>query len=1228
MKNKLNKDMKRIFVLTALMILAGGFSVSAQSVTVLLNADSHGQSVSTCEGEFYDNSKNSKYATNIDYWTTICPSQANSRTRLEFDMFDLHPSDTVIIHYGPSISDQLAMSQTTGKPYFLTNELEGKQISPPITDVSGCLTFRFKSDRNGVAQGWKARIGCEASCQDVEVALASTFEKISESGVRSTRPVRDGIDIATVKVEDPSYGYDTIITDGLGNVGYYKFDTVRFKAIDICQGDSVILKADPKFPYNDNAYHQSAENCIYIWGFGDNDAGYDTSYYNPTIGHKWNKVSGYDLNLYITDTSYGGCVAKNTLTARVRIAQNPIKQENEIPDMCSGDRQPVNVDYTGTATIVIDSMHINQSQREIFNTRTFIPDGGGLPAGNACYTSSIVFTTFSPGLTLSSGSEILDVCMNMEHSSIGDLSMELICPSDKVATLKYSTKNKDAGRKIFLGKPEGDINYGYIAAATADDSIKIEDSTSNATGECWLYCWSNTFLKNQQGVLTGLAPNIVRNYSLSKDGVVFVNNTVDSTHYWSIRDVITLTSTIPADTIHIFEDETFLAKGGDTVFSTSGEVTAFTTGNLIKINEGDSYSAISTGREYIFNEESKKIDSINVTLQQSVQIIDNGKSFPPDFGDTVVLHTDNITYYKNGQATVLGYGDFVTINSATSITIQGITTQNIDVDSINVIRTIKKEYHPYKNDIYLAQYGDYVRTISYIYQRDSIINTGDTSQFLQTPIQNITGNTQYSDPPTQAYTDATTVDLNGFDNLIGCPLNGKWTIRICDDMANDNGWICGWWMDVKLSSATDWTYSVPIDTVIWGGPYITNAKATTAIVAPSVKESGEFTYNVKVVDDFGCQWPATTKINIVKTPEVNLGADREICEGQSFTLNAGNPGATHYDWEPTGDTTQSITITPDENVFGTQTYTAMVTNFNGKLYCYGQGSVKVTIHPGAAASFTSEPYPLEGCEPYTFKLISTSSEVDKYEWKLGDYTSTDANPEFTFPAGTYDLDLKVTSKYGCTDEIHFDNIINVYESPRADFTWEPATPYASKPTVRMVNLTEPNNESLNRYRWEFQTNKFNPMDIENVFGRTPEYTWKAQNGENVAGEYNVTLDAYSYNKAPSGNVYECHDTISKVITIINDNLIFPTVVTPNGDGINDVFEIHNLVNGMAFPDNELTIYNRYGKRIFFVQDIRSTDQFWDPEVTKSPTGTYFYRFVAKGPINNLEFNGTVEVLRE
>ncbi|MBQ7985475.1 MAG: gliding motility-associated C-terminal domain-containing protein, partial [Bacteroidales bacterium] len=653
-------------------------------------------------------------------------------------------------------------------------------------------------------------------------------------------------------------------------------------------------------------------------------------------------------------------------------------------------------------------------------------------------------TSFTSGATVVKGEEIEDLCIEMEHSNVQDLAMYLICPTGKTVTLKYPTNNPF---QTFLGQPAGTITSGYLTYDT-EDNQPINDSNANKMGYTWTYCFSNTYLTNPQGVLHGVIPNVIKNftYGESETGSTwFTNDVVDSTHYW--------------------------------------------------------------------------------------------------------------------------------------------------VDKI---------------------------------------------MFFQTPTQGILGSTTYdATNPSAAYFDALTPDLTGFDQFIGCPLNGTWTLRICDNLEDNNGWITSWWMDVSKTAATEWTYEVPIDTVLWGGPFIDakTSTAQTAVISPKIAECGEYSYNVQVVDYFGCKWPVKNDLkldlNVVCTPVVSLGDDIHICEGTSVPLDAGNKGATAFAWEPTGDKTQKITVKSAENVIGRKSYAVQVTNFNGNLYCYGGDTIDIITHPAATASFTSDVMPLEGCEPYTFRLISTSSEAAKYEWSLGDglYNTTEASPTFTFPYGTYDLKLKVTSDFGCVDSVYYDNMINVFKSPAANFGWEPTVPYASSPTVNMINLTVPEDEN-NRYRWWIQTNKHNENDIVNEYGKTPTFTWVAQEGENVAGDYNITLDAYSCNVAPSGNIYECHDTITKTITIINDNIIFPTVVTPNADGINDVFDIHNLIEGQAFPDNELAVYNRLGKRIYFVQDIRNKDQFWDPDKTNSPTGTYFYRFIGRGPVRNVEFKGSVEVIRD
>lgn len=113
----------------------------------------------------------------------------------------------------------------------------------------------------------------------------------------------------------------------------------------------------------------------------------------------------------------------------------------------------------------------------------------------------------------------------------------------------------------------------------------------------------------------------------------------------------------------------------------------------------------------------------------------------------------------------------------------------------------------------------------------------------------------------------------------------------------------------------------------------------------------------------------------------------------------------------------------------------------------------------------------------------------------------------------------------------------------------------------------------------------------------------------------------------SGHVYECRDTVENSILVVNDFLQFPNVVTANNDGINDLFVIKNLLEGNAFPRNSLYIYNRWGALVYHVEDISTIQDFWDPNKTNSPDGTYFYRFVGKGYTGDTERCGAIEVIR-
>lgn len=96
--------------------------------------------------------------------------------------------------------------------------------------------------------------------------------------------------------------------------------------------------------------------------------------------------------------------------------------------------------------------------------------------------------------------------------------------------------------------------------------------------------------------------------------------------------------------------------------------------------------------------------------------------------------------------------------------------------------------------------------------------------------------------------------------------------------------------------------------------------------------------------------------------------------------------------------------------------------------------------------------------------------------------------------------------------------------------------------------------------------------------------------------------------------------ISKAQNDISE-LTVPNIITPNGDGLNDRFEILTS-DGNAFPVESapsLLIYNRYGKVIF--EASRYINQ-WD--ASELNDGRYFYSLQFR---TGESFSGNIAVYR-
>ncbi len=94
-----------------------------------------------------------------------------------------------------------------------------------------------------------------------------------------------------------------------------------------------------------------------------------------------------------------------------------------------------------------------------------------------------------------------------------------------------------------------------------------------------------------------------------------------------------------------------------------------------------------------------------------------------------------------------------------------------------------------------------------------------------------------------------------------------------------------------------------------------------------------------------------------------------------------------------------------------------------------------------------------------------------------------------------------------------------------------------------------------------------------------------------------------------------------VEVIPDSDLVFYNTFTPNGDGINDKWYVGNLE---LFPNNSLTVFNRYGQVVFTAQPYGGD---WDgTELGQSvPDATYYY-LLSTG--TGKTYKGSVTIIRK
>ncbi|MDX2360525.1 MAG: proprotein convertase P-domain-containing protein, partial [Crocinitomicaceae bacterium] len=334
-------------------------------------------------------------------------------------------TDTLYIYDGPDTSSPLigAYNSDTNPPGFF--------VQASWNNPSGCLTLRFVSDGATENTGWDANVACGNPQQPFEPHIEAYI-------------------------------------NGIGSDALNPLDT---GFVDVCFGDSILFIAKPDFPnaYEVNlfGYSQTPDNCTYDWTIGGvGQFTNDSLWFTPPAR------AGYFIDLRVTDIF----PLIERITCKVRVSQLPsFAGTGPIEDtVCLGEFTNLIGGVTATDTVGIDIPLGEFQIGGIFAGLTQLPDGSG-----AQYSTSIGIAGFDTSTVITDASDIDQLCIDIEHSYLGDLEISLMCPNGTTVSLVNANQ-------LAIGMTPGGCGSGIGTFLGNDTNIDGGPPGSPV----WTYCFS------------------------------------------------------------------------------------------------------------------------------------------------------------------------------------------------------------------------------------------------------------------------------------------------------------------------------------------------------------------------------------------------------------------------------------------------------------------------------------------------------------------------------------------------------------------------------------------------------------------------------------------------------------------------------------------------------------------------------------------------------------------
>ena len=326
---------------------------------------------------------------------------------------------------------------------------------------------------------------------------------------------------------------------------------------------------------------------------------------------------------------------------------------------------------------------------------------------------------------------------------------------------------------------------------------------------------------------------------------------------------------------------------------------------------------------------------------------------------------------------------------------------------------------------------------------------------------------------------------------------------------------------------------------------------------------------------------------------IKPGSPQTVCKGDSVILG-GTPIVTGgtapyiFSWSPTTGMNNPADSNPHVKVNASGWYVLGVTDFTGNRQF---DSVFITVDNIALANAGRD---TSICPNTGYANLGGSGNQASFTYSWTPSTGLTCNNcpnPIANPTNTTTYQL-IASDGTCKDTTQ----VTVTVLPPVPLTTIPEVTVNSGQTVTLTA------SGASTYYWQPSTTIYNPTSA------TPEAF------PNVTTTYTVQ------GTGPGPSFCVAYDTV-EVIVKNDSDLVFYNTFTPNHDDVNDTWFIGNI---FLYPNSTVTIYNRYGKQVYFAYGYSNQ---WDGTSLGAnlPDATYYY-VVTTG--TGRSYRGSVTIIRK